>query len=205
MKRAQAAAWNRKNNKQSCKFPESKSFGQAFWINEIWKFSFPFFSSLLLVHTPQNRCVSTSSVILNPGSQKWRFFLDDDKLLPKYWWFGNQPIKKGGWTSRKIIWMIPTWGYIPGSRKYSHVIIIIVVITIIILIHQSFILRPKYRTHLNFSERLKKTYLRSSSLSIEVDFVQCPSPAGTRNIPKITDHLLLGTFNRAKPILRVAG
>jgi len=25
---------------------------------------------------------------------------EDDKLLLKEWWFGNQPIKNGGWTSR---------------------------------------------------------------------------------------------------------
>ncbi len=28
--------------------------------------------------------------------------LDDDKPLRKEWWFGNQPIKNGGWTSRDV-------------------------------------------------------------------------------------------------------
>ena len=40
-----------------------------------------------------------------PGSQpplkKWWFLLEDDKRLLNQWWFGNQPIKNVGWTSRE--------------------------------------------------------------------------------------------------------
>ena len=31
-----------------------------------------------------------------------KLLLDDDKPLLKEWWFGNQPIKNGGWTSRDV-------------------------------------------------------------------------------------------------------
>ena len=45
-----------------------------------------------------------------PGSQppfmKWWFLLYDDKPYYKEWWFANQPIKNGGWTSRVSILVI---------------------------------------------------------------------------------------------------
>ena len=34
-----------------------------------------------------------------PGSQ----LLEDDKPYYKRWWFGNQPITNGGWTSRVYV------------------------------------------------------------------------------------------------------
>lgn len=79
--------------------------------------------------------------------------------------------------------MIPTWGYIPGSRKYSHVIII-VVITIIILIHQSFILRPKYRTHLNFLGTAQKDIFAFIIFKYWGWFRAMPQP---RRNPKYTE------------------